>query len=167
MVTPITATQNPPFKKYCSVCAALKKRIIPRRYLLIHDFEHCTAVLSSNQYYKGYCEVWLKPHKVELFELSDVELFSFFSAIKIISSCINSAFRPMKLNYEILGNTVQHMHCHIIPRYPDDPNPKRPIWENDLFLQQQNTYGMTMKEKQCTASRISEKLANFGVTNDA
>jgi diadenosine tetraphosphate (Ap4A) HIT family hydrolase len=29
-----------------------------------------------------------------------------------------------------LGNTVPHLHTHVLPRYPDDPAPGGPIaWE--------------------------------------
>jgi diadenosine tetraphosphate (Ap4A) HIT family hydrolase len=31
------------------------------------------------------------------------------------------------MNFEILGNAVPHLHCHIKPRYYGDPAPGRPI----------------------------------------
>src|SRR5437899_512684 len=37
---------------------------------------------------------------------------------------------PRKMHYELLGNTVAHLHWHLFPRYADDPNPTRPIWEH-------------------------------------
>jgi diadenosine tetraphosphate (Ap4A) HIT family hydrolase len=35
------------------------------------------------------------------------------------------------MNYEVLGNTVGHLHWHLFPRYEWDPNPKRPTWETN------------------------------------
>lgn len=32
---------------------------------------------------------------------------------------------PVKLNYSILGNSVPHLHTHVVPRYREDP---RPLW---------------------------------------
>ena len=34
------------------------------------------------------------------------------------------------MNYELLGNTVPHLHWHVVPRHDWDLNPKRPIWEH-------------------------------------
>jgi diadenosine tetraphosphate (Ap4A) HIT family hydrolase len=34
------------------------------------------------------------------------------------------------MNYMTLGNTVPHLHTHVVPRYRDDPAPGRPLaWE--------------------------------------
>ncbi|HSR24239.1 MAG TPA: HIT domain-containing protein, partial [Candidatus Eisenbacteria bacterium] len=36
-------------------------------------------------------------------------------------------YRPCHLNYQILGNAVPHVHVHVVPRYPDDAAPGRPL----------------------------------------
>jgi hypothetical protein len=43
------------------------------------------------------------------------------------SRAIAAAFAPAKLNYDILGNAVPHLHTHIAPRYADDPRPGWPF----------------------------------------
>ena len=40
---------------------------------------------------------------------------------------IEAAFRPVKMNYETLGNAVPHLHTHVMPRYADDPRPGFPF----------------------------------------
>ena len=43
---------------------------------------------------------------------------------------VRTRFNPIKLNYLTLGNTVPHLHTHVVPRYPNDPAPGGPIaWE--------------------------------------
>jgi diadenosine tetraphosphate (Ap4A) HIT family hydrolase len=31
------------------------------------------------------------------------------------------------MNFQILGNAVPHLHCHIIPRFYGDPAPGKPL----------------------------------------
>ena len=31
------------------------------------------------------------------------------------------------MNYETLGNSVPHLHTHLIPRFTDDPRPGQPF----------------------------------------
>jgi diadenosine tetraphosphate (Ap4A) HIT family hydrolase len=37
-------------------------------------------------------------------------------------------FSPEKINYELLGNMVPHIHWHIVPRFATEPLWPRPIW---------------------------------------
>jgi diadenosine tetraphosphate (Ap4A) HIT family hydrolase len=37
------------------------------------------------------------------------------------------------MNYMTLGNTVPHLHTHIVPRYPNDPAPGGPLVWQDIF----------------------------------
>src|SRR2546422_1234265 len=34
----------------------------------------------------------------------------------------------VKINYELLGNQLPHIHWHIIPRLADDPSPREAVW---------------------------------------
>ena len=38
------------------------------------------------------------------------------------------AFKAVKMNYELLGNQLPHIHWHIVPRLSDDPAPRVPPW---------------------------------------
>jgi diadenosine tetraphosphate (Ap4A) HIT family hydrolase len=44
-----------------------------------------------------------------------------------VASAVERHFRPVKLNYQLLGNAVPHLHTHLVPRYADDPAPGRPL----------------------------------------
>src|SRR5439155_1507990 len=48
-----------------------------------------------------------------------------------VAKAIGSAFDPRKMNYELLGNTVGHLHWNLFPGYEWDPNPKGPTWETN------------------------------------
>jgi diadenosine tetraphosphate (Ap4A) HIT family hydrolase len=45
-----------------------------------------------------------------------------------LARAVEECFRPHKLNYELLGNQVPHLHWHVVPRYADDPDRLDPIW---------------------------------------
>ena len=46
---------------------------------------------------------------------------------------IRARFSLVKMNYMTLGNTVPHLHTHVVPRYRDDPAPGGPIAWQDIF----------------------------------
>jgi diadenosine tetraphosphate (Ap4A) HIT family hydrolase len=47
---------------------------------------------------------------------------------------LEAVFRPVKMNFEILGNAVPHLHCHIKPRYYGDPAPGKPIHPDERVV---------------------------------
>ena len=88
------------------------------------------AVLGADQYYRGYTLVIARRHATELYHLPDSESTAYFQDMLRVARAIDRAFSPRKMNYELLGNTVAHLHWHLFPRYADDPNPSRPTWEH-------------------------------------
>jgi len=88
------------------------------------------AVLGDDQYYKGYTLVIGRRHATELYHLPDAESTGYFQDMLRVARAIDRAFSPRKMNYELLGNTVAHLHWHLFPRYADDPTPQRPTWEH-------------------------------------
>ena len=75
----------------------------------------------------GYVCVVSKMHVVEPFELDDETSATFWSACMRTARAARDTVSAEKLNYEIHGNTIRHLHMHIYPRYPHDPFEGRPI----------------------------------------
>jgi diadenosine tetraphosphate (Ap4A) HIT family hydrolase len=44
-----------------------------------------------------------------------------------VSAALQAVTGAVKLNYEIHGNTIPHLHTHIYPRYRGDAFENRPI----------------------------------------
>jgi diadenosine tetraphosphate (Ap4A) HIT family hydrolase len=44
-----------------------------------------------------------------------------------VAKALATFYRPLKMNYETLGNTVPHLHTHLLPRFVADPAPGRPF----------------------------------------
>ena len=76
---------------------------------------------------RGYAWLPIRRHVIELHELTDVEGASFMRDIRRVSGAIAAATGAVKLNYEVHGNTVPHLHLHIFPRYIGDPFEGGPI----------------------------------------
>lgn len=97
----------------------------------IADLEVSTAVLSArDQYYRGYTLLVLNQHATELFDLDQGLRQQFVEDANHLAQALNRTFQPLKMNYCLLGNTLRHLHWHLIPRRETDPDPKRPVWED-------------------------------------
>ena len=82
---------------------------------------------SANAPMRGYSCVVLKRHAVELYELSDDEAIGFTRDVQRVSKAIQELTGAIKLNYEIHGNTIPHLHLHLYPRHRGDPFEGGPI----------------------------------------
>jgi diadenosine tetraphosphate (Ap4A) HIT family hydrolase len=68
-----------------------------------------------------------KRHAVEPFDLSPSEQAGFWFEVVAVARAIKQTFQPIKMNYEIHGNTLPHLHLHLLPRTPSDPFVGQPI----------------------------------------
>jgi diadenosine tetraphosphate (Ap4A) HIT family hydrolase len=125
-------TNNCPF---CDVIAGLQASDVYRPrpetvYRKVAELPTAIAVLGNDQFYRGYTLVVARTHATELFHLPEDEATRYCADMMTVARAVADAFRPRKLNYELLGNTVAHLHWHVFPRYQDDPAPQRPVWEH-------------------------------------
>jgi diadenosine tetraphosphate (Ap4A) HIT family hydrolase len=44
-----------------------------------------------------------------------------------VAAALNELVQPSKMNYEIHGNSIPHLHLHLFPRFAGDPFQGRPI----------------------------------------
>ena len=117
----------------CEICRRIE-RMTPENPYLVAELETGYAVLADNQHIPGYTIFVSKTCVPELHDLSPVVRSRFLDEMALVAEAVFRAFAPRKLNYELLGNSVAHLHWHIFPRYEDDPNPQWPVWNNDEFL---------------------------------
>ena len=96
--------------------------------LLIAELETTRAFLHEDQFFPGYVLLVLRRHATELFELPVGERGAHLEEVSRVAEAIARALRPVKMNYELLGNQVPHIHWHLVPRLADDPEPRWPVW---------------------------------------
>jgi len=90
--------------------------------------ELCDAYLARADIQRGLTiAVFRGRHVVEPTELTDGEAATYGREVLRVGRAIEAAFAPVKLNYDVLGNSVPHLHTHIVPRYADDPRPGWPF----------------------------------------
>jgi diadenosine tetraphosphate (Ap4A) HIT family hydrolase len=96
--------------------------------LRIAELDRCRVLLNRDQFFPGYCFVFTRDHVTELFHLSPPDRDAVMAEVSAVAAALHRAFSPAKINYELLGNMVPHMHWHVVPRQTTDPLWPRPIW---------------------------------------
>lgn len=94
----------------------------------IHATDTTDAVLQRAAIQPGYTLViWRGRYVVEPFELTPAESASYWQTVLVVAQALAEHYKPLKMNYETLGNTVPHLHTHLLPRFTDEPAPGRPF----------------------------------------
>lgn len=118
--------------------------------LRIIELEHSFVTLNRDQFFPGYVLLFTKQHVTELFHLDAPVRGALMEEVSRVAAVLQRLFLPTKINYELLGNMVPHMHWHLIPRFDTDPLWPRPVWaepHDELLL---TPDGYTQR---CTAIR--------------
>jgi len=97
-------------------------------HLVFYASKTSIGKLNPDQYFQGYSFVTLRWHEEELYNLSDKDRKSFLEDMSKVAQALSRTFSPDKMNYELLGNGMPHLHWHLIPRFKTDPFWGRPIW---------------------------------------
>lgn len=96
--------------------------------LQIIELEHCFVQLNRDQFFPGYTFVFTREHVTELFHLDRQVRQELIEEVNRVAAALFQVYHPTKMNYELLGNMVPHMHWHLVPRFSNDPLWPRPIW---------------------------------------
>jgi diadenosine tetraphosphate (Ap4A) HIT family hydrolase len=99
--------------------------------LLIAELGTSRAFLHEDQFFPGYVLLVLRRHVTELYQLEAGERGAHLEEVSRVAEALARVFRPVKMNYELLGNQVPHIHWHLVPRLPTDPDLLSPIWRVD------------------------------------
>jgi diadenosine tetraphosphate (Ap4A) HIT family hydrolase len=94
----------------------------------IADCGMSIAYLHDDQFFPGWTFLVLKRHATELWQLDPTERAQLTEDITRVAGAVATAFGAVKMNYELLGNQIAHIHWHLIPRRADDPAPRQPVW---------------------------------------
>lgn len=90
--------------------------------------EYADAYLQRADVQRRYSMViWHGRHVVEPTELDAAEASGYWLDVLTAARLLAGYFKPLKMNYETLGNGDPHLHTHLVPRYRVDPAPGQPF----------------------------------------
>lgn len=107
----------------CPFCSLPDGRVIIRHSL-------ATVIRDAYPISPGHTLIVPKRHVGSFFEVSDDERTALMDLLGQAKGGLEAEFRPAGYNVGIndgpvAGQTVPHLHIHLIPRYPGDrPDPK-------------------------------------------
>jgi diadenosine tetraphosphate (Ap4A) HIT family hydrolase len=94
----------------------------------IYAGEVSDAYLQRVGIQRGYTvSIWRGRHVAEPTELARDEASEYWLEVLRVGRALEEYLEPVKLNYDLLGNSVPHLHTHVMPRYADDPRPGWPF----------------------------------------
>ncbi|MCR5297248.1 MAG: GNAT family N-acetyltransferase [Clostridiales bacterium] len=114
----------------CLICGRIEKIMQGTNPYFVKELETGYVVLGDHQYFEGYTLLLCKEHATELSQLTPDFRSAFLRDMAVTAEAVENAFRPDKLNYELLGTgTGRHMHWHIFPRRSGDTPAPGPVWQ--------------------------------------
>lgn len=94
----------------------------------IAELPNSYLILNRDQYFPGYVLLFTKNHVTELFHLAREVRSALMEEVSSVAGALYDLYAPEKINYELLGNMVPHIHWHIVPRFSAEALWPRPIW---------------------------------------
>ena len=129
--------------------------------LLVKQYERWTLIVHPNQYYLGRCILKLNRHIVDLFDITEDEQDELFSIMKDVKNALSESFRPDFFNYASLGNKVEHLHMHVIPRYKDKRTFDGITFMDGRWGHNYKPYDKSFNVPESTLEKIRKEIASL------
>jgi diadenosine tetraphosphate (Ap4A) HIT family hydrolase len=94
---------------------------------VVATLEASWVTLPEDAPIKGYVCLVSRTHAVELHDLPEEQALAFMRDARRVSKALAIATGAVKLNYEIHGNSIPHLHMHFFPRRRGDQFEGQPI----------------------------------------
>lgn len=88
---------------------------------VVYENELSIVILDINPWSKGHCLAIPKRHVPWWHDMTAEETESLFSAARIVSQKIMSAFNPDFICMYARGRRIPHTHIFLVPTYKGDP----------------------------------------------
>jgi diadenosine tetraphosphate (Ap4A) HIT family hydrolase len=135
-------------------CKACQGNWPPQTHF-IADLDLSKIYLHEDQFFPGWTVVVFKRHATELFHLAPTERILLMEEVNRIANILAQVYEAKKINYELLGNQLPHIHWHVIPRLAGDSAPLEPVWRV-----QHEPLSLSEPEIQKSVQRLQQALQN-------
>ncbi len=92
----------------CPICRSAEPNDVLAN---LSDVSYLTSYPDAAMY--GYCCIVFRRHAVELDDLTDAEAAALVRDVRRVAAALRKVTACVKLNYEIHGNTIPHLHVHL------------------------------------------------------
>ena len=114
----------------CLVCGRIEETREGKNPYFVRELETGYVVIGDHQRFEGYTLLLCKEHATELNQLAPDFREKFLRDMAVTAEAVQNAFRPDKMNYELLGaGKGRHMHWHLFPRRNGDTPAPGPVWQ--------------------------------------
>ncbi len=103
---------------------------LDRLMIEIATLDDATLFLFRNQSYRGRVIVAHAQHVEEIFQLSREQRERFMESVAKTARALKVAFDAGKINYGIFGDTMPHLHVHLVPKLVHGPDWGKPFQMN-------------------------------------
>jgi diadenosine tetraphosphate (Ap4A) HIT family hydrolase len=138
----------------CLICERIEMIKQKSNPYFVMELETGYVVIGDHQHFKGYTLFLCKQHVSELHDLPKDFRVKYLEEMSIVAEAAYNAFKPEKMNYELLGNGDSHVHWHLFPRVTGDTPKKGPVW----WLPREEMYDDSKRIKGDELRNMVEKL---------
>ncbi|MEZ5738454.1 MAG: HIT family protein [Burkholderiaceae bacterium] len=95
---------------------------------LVVQLRDCRIILPDEPDTPGFTRVVLQAHVREMTDLPRADRLALMEIVFGVEQVMRDTLAPDKVNLASLGNQVDHLHWHVIPRYRTDARFPAPVW---------------------------------------
>ena len=105
-------------KENCPYCQKNEK--LEAFGYLAFETETSEVIVFKDQSHPGRMIVaYKKDHIAEIKDLPEKDRAAFMKDVCDVASAIQEAYHPDRINYGAYGDTLGHLHFHLVPKYED------------------------------------------------
>ena len=103
--------------KNCSYCS--EGKLLDAFGIKIGELPMSKVILFKEQSHRGRVIVACKKHVDDITQLTREERIQFMEDVNHTAEILHELFHPDKINFGAYGDTMHHLHFHLVPKYKD------------------------------------------------